>query len=189
MSIIIPRNTTIPTRKQMEYYTCYDNQNSMCLPVYEGERSCSTYNNLLGQITLYGLPLAPRREVKVMVTFDIDANGVLHVAAECRIAGVKTNITITNDKGRLTKNAIEKMIREAEKYRAEDEEFKRRIKAMNAFEDYAYDMRKALRAKQIKREKAIEEAIQWVEANRSAEADEYKSKRRELKGSFLSHQY
>ncbi|KAL8122513.1 heat shock cognate 70 kDa protein-like [Apium graveolens] len=184
MSTIIPRNTTIPTRKQMEYSTCVDDQHSMCILVFEGERSCSTYNNLLGQTTLYGLPPAPRGKVRVMVTFDIDENGVLHVTAECRIAGSKTNITITNDKGRLTKNEIETMIREAEMYRAEDEAFKRMIKAMNAFENYAYDIRDARRAEQMQKEEVIRKAIQWVEAQRSAEADDYGSKKRKLKSSY-----
>ena len=181
MNIIIPRNTTIPTRKQMNYITCVDDQNAMQFLIYEGERSCSTLNNLLGQTTLYGLPPAPRGKVNVMVTFDIDANGVLHVTAECSIAGVKTNITITNDKGRLTKNAIEDMIWEAEMYKAEDEEFKRRIEAMNAFEKYAYDMRNAVKFKQMEEERTIIEAIQWVEAHRSAEADEYESRKRALR--------
>ncbi|KAL8122516.1 hypothetical protein AgCh_019017 [Apium graveolens] len=164
----------------MDFVTIVDYQKSVSFPIYEGERSCSKYNNLLGETTLYGLPPAPRGQDNFVVTFDIDANGVLHVTAECKIAGLKTNITITNDKGRLTKNAIETMIREAEMYRAEDEEFKRGIRAMNAFEDYAYDMKNATRGKPIKQEEAITEAIEWVEAHRSAKADEYDSKKREL---------
>ena len=123
-----------------------------------------------------------------MVTFDIDANGVLQVTADCKIAGVKKSTTILNDKGRLTENEIERMIGDAEMYRAEDEDFKRKIKAMNAFEDYAYNLRSTIRAKhnlkeadKKKLEEIIKLAIEWINANTSAEADEYKLKMKELK--------
>uniref|UniRef100_A0A166FNL8 Heat shock protein 70 n=2 Tax=Daucus carota subsp. sativus TaxID=79200 RepID=A0A166FNL8_DAUCS len=193
MSTIILRNTTFPTSKKREYYTARDYQDSMCFRVYEGERTRSTDNNLLGKITLHGLPSALRREVKVMVTFGIDANGVLHVTAECEKAGVKTAATITNDKGRLTKNEIERMIQEAEIYRAEDEEFRKKIKAMNKYEDYVYNMRSVVRAvcnlnasTKKNAENVIKEAIQWVDANRRAEVEEYNSRMRKLKAFFSS---
>ncbi|KAL1827817.1 hypothetical protein ACET3Z_006229 [Daucus carota] len=188
MSIIIPRNTTIPTSREEVYTTPFDDQVAMEISVFEGERSSSTHNNLLGEFTLNGLPPCPRGVVKVIVTFSIDANGVLQVTAECKIAGVKQSTTIINDKGRLTENEIERMIGDAEMYRAEDEEFKRKIKAMNAFEDYAYNLRSTIRAKRNLKEadkKKLEEiiklAIEWINANTSAEADEYKLKMKELK--------
>ncbi|KAL1820980.1 hypothetical protein ACET3Z_015849 [Daucus carota] len=193
MTIIIPRNTTIPTSKQSIRVNCHDYQKSFLFKVYEGERPCSKDNNLLGELTLHGIPSGLRGEVKVIVTFNIDLNGVLHVTAECKINGVKTNATITNDKGRLTANEIERMIRDAETYRAEDELFKKNIKAMNAYEDYAYNLRSSIRAScnlnpatKMKVENAIQEAIQWVNANRSAEAAEYNSRKSDLRAFFNS---
>ena len=192
MSIIIPRNTTIPTSKQSHYNNSCDYQKSILFKVYEGERPCSKDNNLLGELRLNGIPSGLRDEVKASVTFDIDLNGVLHVTAECKINGVKTNATITNDKGRLAANEIERMTRDAETYRAEDELFMKNIKAMNAYEDYAYNMRSAIRAAgnlnsatKKKAENAIKEAIQWVNANRSAEAAEYNSRKSDL-GAFFN---
>ncbi|WOH00858.1 hypothetical protein DCAR_0520234 [Daucus carota subsp. sativus] len=186
MSTVIPRNTKIPATKEMEYVTSGDQQESICFLVYEGERSNSKDNNLLGEITLDGLPRAPRGEVEVLVTFTVDPDGVLDVTAECKIAGVKANTTITSQ-GRLTKEEIERMIKDAKKYRTADEAFKRKAMAMNALEEYAYDKRSAIKADgslgrvaQRKVEKAIKEAIHWVNANKSATVAEYDSKKREL---------
>ncbi|KAL1806411.1 hypothetical protein ACET3Z_029479 [Daucus carota] len=194
MSIVIPRNTRIPASKEMTYYTSEDDQISVWFPVYEGERTRSTDNNLLGEITLHGLPPAPRGEVEVVIRFDIDANGVLHVTAVCKVSGVKADTTITSDKRRHSKDEIDMMIQEAQMYRAEDENFKKNIQAMNDFEDYAYNMRSAIKDKRMegRKERAIEEAIVWVRANRSAEANEYEAKKQELRAicsSRFGHAY
>jgi len=113
--------------------------------VYEGERSRTKDNNLLGKFELSGIPPAPRGVPQISVCFDIDANGILNVSAEDKSTGQKNKITITNDKGRLSKDEIERMVQEAEKYKAEDEEHKKKIESKNGLENYAYNMRNTIR--------------------------------------------
>lgn len=127
---------------------------------------------------------------QVNVTFDIDANGILNVAAEDKTAGVKNKITITNDKGRLSKEEIEKLVQDAEKYKSEDEEVKRKVEAKNSLENYTYNLRNSVRDEKIagqlstedkeKLEKAVNETIAWLEANQLAEVDEFEDKQKEL---------
>ncbi|KAL8087704.1 hypothetical protein AgCh_037743 [Apium graveolens] len=178
--IVIPRNTRIPTSITRTYRTSVDDQTNFSIKVYEGERPRATDNNLLGKMIFRGLPPSPRGEVKAVVTFNVDADGVLNVTAECKITGMKADVTIDNNKSRHSKNEIEMMIQYAEMYRAEDEIFKRNIKAMNEFEEYAYKMRSDIKAKPKKVEKAIKKAIEWIKANRRAEAYVYEAKKREL---------
>lgn len=147
--------------------------------MYEGERAQTKDNNLLGKFELKGIPPAPRGVPQILVTFDIDANGILHVSAEDKTAGVKNQITITNDKGRLSKEEIERLVREAEKFKAEDEEVKRKVEAKNSLENYAYNMRNTVRDEKIKAklpeadrqkiEKAVEDTITWLDSNQLAE--------------------
>ncbi|GFZ18002.1 heat shock protein 70 (Hsp 70) family protein [Actinidia rufa] len=118
-------------------------------PVYEGERTRTKDNNLLGKFELTGIPPAPRGVPQINVCFDIDANGILNVSAEDKTTGQKNKITITNDKGRLSKEDIEKMVQEAEKYKAEDEEHKKKVEAKNALENYAYNMRNTIKDEKI----------------------------------------
>ncbi|KAJ9550074.1 hypothetical protein OSB04_022617 [Centaurea solstitialis] len=177
MTVLIPRNTTIPTKKEQ---------------VYEGERSRTRDNNLLGKFELSGIPPAPRGVPQITVCFDIDANGILNVSAEDKTTGQKNKITITNDKGRLSKEEIEKMVQEAERYKAEDEEHKKKVEAKNALENYAYNMRNTIKDDKIssklpadekkKVEDAVEEAIQWLDGNQLAEVDEFEDKMKELEG-------
>ncbi|NBI73782.1 molecular chaperone DnaK, partial [Clostridiaceae bacterium] len=147
-------------------------------------------NNLLGKFELSGIPPAPRGVPQITVCFDIDANGILNVSAEDKTTGQKNKITITNDKGRLSKDEIEKMVQEAEKYKSEDEEHKKKVEAKNALENYSYNMRNTIKDEKIasklpaadkkKIEDAIEESIQWLDGNQLAEADEFEDKMKEL---------
>ncbi|KAJ3669448.1 hypothetical protein LUZ60_011398 [Juncus effusus] len=192
MDIIVPRNTTIPAKKECVRVTVHDNQTSMSIKVYEGERAEAKRNNLLGQFTLDGIQPAPRGEGKADVTFEIDANGILTVTGINRYNGQVKKIAITNDESR-TDGEINKMITDAERYRMEDEEFKEKHEAWDSLEKYAYKMRNVIRDRnvvnklsfttKIRIEDAVQEAINWAEENQLQlpEVAETQAKMNELK--------